>query len=85
MQEKSAMQAGLKYVLKLAGLVLLAWGAHGAVHAQSDLSLTGYTPTFSDEFTNASWTPNNPKGTSKVPRLVHIGSTFWPCWWPFPS
>jgi hypothetical protein len=46
------------------GGALLALCAERAVHAQNDINLTGYSLVFSDEFTSASWTPNNPKGSS---------------------
>lgn len=36
----------------------------GIIRAQSDINLTGYTLTFSDEFNNASITTSSPKGAS---------------------
>ncbi len=50
-----------EFISRAAFIALLA-SYGGAVQAQSDINLTGYTLRFSEEFTSASWTPNSPKG-----------------------
>ncbi len=56
------LHSSIKWFRAPLGGVLLVLFASSIVRAQSDIDLTGYTLVFSDEFTSASWTPNNPKG-----------------------
>jgi hypothetical protein len=60
------------FVAALGLVVLTARLAHG----QSDIDLTGYTPTFADEFDKVSWTNQSPKGDVKWQSKPSVGGKY---------